>query len=571
MENPEVARALDEVADLLDLQGANPFRIRAYRNAARTISNLTQPLVELVQTPGRKLDDLPGIGEDLACKITTLLNTGNLPLLTELRAQLPPGLRDLLGVPGLGPKRAVALYKKSGIHSLDQLRDAARRQQIRGLRGFGEKTEAAILQGIDQIQQTGKRFYLAEAKVYADALSRHLGKVAGVERVDIAGSFRRRQETVGDLDILIVGNSSAAAMDALANFEGVTSVVARGETKMTVRLRTGMQVDLRLVPAESYGAALLYFTGSKAHNIALRRRAQERRLKMNEYGVFRGKKCIAGDTEAAVYATVDLPWIAPEMREDRGEIAVAEAHKLPTLIELGDIRGDLHMHTTATDGRATIAEMLSGAKARGYSYIAITDHSKRVTMAHGLDAARLRKHWRAIDRAAAKVPGITVLKGVELDILEDGRLDLPDDVLAEADWVVASIHYGQNQSKERITRRITNAIEHPHVHAIGHPTGRLIGHRAPYAVDLETVFKAAADHGCLMELNCQPSRLDLNDLDLQRAKKHGVGIVLGTDGHSVEELGFMEFGLFQARRAWLEAADVVNTRSLGQFRKRLKC
>jgi DNA polymerase (family 10) len=359
-------------------------------------------------------------------------------------------------------------------------------------------------------------------------------------------------------------------MDRLAEYEAVAEVLARGKTKMSMRLRSGLQVDLRVVPEDSYGAALQYFTGSKEHSIQLRRRAVERGLKINEYGVFRGQRRIAGRTEEDVYRAVGLPWIPPELREARGEIELALAGRLPKLLELDDLRGDLHMHTSATDGRASLEEMVEGARKKGYAYIAITDHSKRVTMARGLDARRLRAEWRAIDKLARKVKDITILKGVELDILKDGRLDLPDSVLEEADWVIASIHYDQNQPREQITKRLINAIRHPFVHAIGHPTGRLIGRRKGYDMDLEAVIRAAAEHGCLLELNAQPERLDLDDVALIAAKEHGVGMVIDTDAHAVEELGFMEFGVYQARRAGLEAADVVNTLTLTQLRKRLK-
>jgi DNA polymerase (family 10) len=359
-------------------------------------------------------------------------------------------------------------------------------------------------------------------------------------------------------------------MDRLAAYEGVAQVLARGTTKMTVRLRNGLQMDLRVVPEKSYGATLQYFTGSKAHNILVRRRGQERGLKINEYGVFRGRKQIAGRSEEEVYQAVGLPWIPPELREARGEIDMAVKNRLPRLLELHDLRGDLHLHTTVTDGRASLEEMVAAAKKRGHSYVAITDHSKRVTMARGLDERRLRQHWRAIDKLAGKVRGIKLLKGVEMDILEDGTLDLPDSVLKDADWVIASIHYGQKQPRQQITRRLLNAIRNPYVSAIGHPTGRLIGKRQGADVDLETVLKAAADYGCLLELNCQPRRLDLDDIALMAAKERGVGIVLNTDAHAVEELGFLEFGVYQARRAGLEAKDVVNTRSWTQLQKRIK-
>jgi DNA polymerase (family 10) len=567
MENPEVAQVFEEVADLLELQSANPFRVRAYRNAARTIRDVSEPLAE---RPAEKLQDLPGIGADLADKIRTILDTGDLPLRQELRGQVPAGLRELLNVPGLGPKKAQVLYRQLHVGSLDQLRQAAAEQRIRALPGFGAKTEEKILKSLDDLQETSRRVYLAEAKVYADALVQHLRPAPGLKQIAVAGSYRRRRETVGDLDLLVTCSRPGPVMDRFADYAGVAEVLARGPTRMAVRLRSGLQMDLRVVPEKAYGAALQYFTGSKAHSIELRRRAQEHGLKVNEYGVFRGDRCLAGRTEEEVYKAVGLPWIPPELREARGEIARAEDGRLPKLIELDDVRGDLHMHTTATDGRATLEEMVAAARKRGYAYIAITDHSKRVTMVRGLDAHRLRQQWKAIDKLAAKVKGMAVLKGVELDILEDGRLDLPDDVLQDADWVIASIHYGQNQPREQITRRLLNAIRNPHVHAIGHPTGRLIGKRKGYDLDLDTVLKAAADHGSLLEVNGQPSRLDLDDVAVMAARDRGVRIVVDTDAHSVEELGFMEFGVYQARRGGLEAKDVANTRTLAQFRKLLK-
>jgi DNA polymerase (family 10) len=567
MENPEVAGLFEEVADLLELREANPFRVRAYRNAGRMLRDLPEPLAGKTE---EELQELPGIGADLAGKIKTVLDTGDLPLRQELRQQVAPGLRDFVAVPGLGPKRARTLHEQLHIDSLDQLRRAAEQHHIRKLRGFGAKTEENILHALEGREESGRRVLLAEAKVYADAAVRHLKRAPGVGRVEVAGSFRRRMETVGDLDLLATCDRAGPVMDRLANYEAVAEVVARGKTKMTVRLRSGLQLDLRVVPEESYGAALQYFTGSKQHSILLRRIAQEWGLKLNEYGVFRGDKRVAGRTEEDVYAAVGLPWIPPELREARGEIEMAAEGRLPKLLELDDLRGDLHMHTTATDGRASLEEMVAAAKKRGYAYVAVTDHSKRVTMAHGLDAFNLRRHWKAIDKLAARVKGITVLKGVEVDVLEDGTLDLPDDVLAEADWVIASVHYGQRQPRERITNRLLNAIRHPHVHAIGHPTGRLIGKRKGQDIDLEAVLKAAADYGCFLELNAQPDRLDLDDVAVAAAKTHGVRIVVDTDAHSVGELGLMEFGVYQARRGGLEADDVANTRTLAQFQKLLK-
>lgn len=550
--------------------GENPFRIRAYRRAAVTVRDLPEPVSRIVKQHPEKLTELAGIGEDLAGKITSIVKTGDLPLRRDLRKKVPSGLRELLALPGCGPKRVALLHQRLKIRSIEDLRRAASRQAIRRLKGFGPKTEENILKALEQLPQTGRRMYLADAQPYARALLRYLQNSPGVKQIELAGSYRRRKETVGDLDILVTCKAAPKVIDRLLQYEEVDRALAKGRTKVSVRLHSGLQLDLRIVAEPSYGAALVYFTGSKLHNIAIRRLGQQRGLKINEYGVFRGSHRVAGRSEAEVYKTLNLPWIPPELREGRDEIELARSGKLPKLVEAEEIRGDLHMHTTATDGRATIEEMIAGAKARGLKYIAITDHSQRVTMAKGLDPRRLRHHWRAIEKAAARIPGITVLRGVEMDILEDGKLDLPDSVLEEADWVVASIHYGQNQAEKQLTRRIINAIRCPHVDCIGHPTGRLIGKRTPYPLDLEEVFKAAADYGCMMELNCQPSRLDLDEVALAAAKKRGIPIVLGTDAHAVEELRFMEFGVYQARRAGLESKDIANTRSLAQFRQMRK-
>jgi DNA polymerase (family 10) len=570
MENPEVARVLEEIADLLEIQGADPYRVRAYRNAARTVRDQPEPLAELLRNSDRRLEDLPAIGADLAGKIRTVLQTGSLPLLAELRRQVPAGVRELMRIPGVGPKRALALYRQLGVTSPADLRRAAKEHRVCALRGFGEKTEQSILRGLSVVQEGERRFLLAEAAVYADAVLRYLQGTSDLQRVEVAGSFRRRKETVGDLDVLALGHNPGRIMDRLAAYEGIGEVLARGRTRMAVRLKNGLQLDLRVVPAASYGAALQYFTGSRSHSIRLRQLAQELGLKLNEYGLFRGKRRVAGRTEEVVYRALGLAWVPPELREDRGEIERARQGSLPRLVERTDLRGDLQMHTSTTDGRASLEEMVEAARQRGHEYIAITDHSRRVTVARGLDARGLRQQWKAIEKLAARVRGITLLKGVEVDILPDGRLDLPDDVLREADWVIASIHYGQRQSREQITRRLVNAVRHPCVSAIGHPTGRIINQRPGYELDLETVLKEAADYGCLMELNAQPTRLDLDDTALLMARRYGVRVVINSDAHAVEELDFLEYGVYQARRGWLEADDVANTRPLVQFRRLLK-
>jgi DNA polymerase (family 10) len=567
MNNPQIAAVFDEVADLLEFQDANPFRVRAYRTGARTIREMSEPVADIAADPDRKLTEIEGIGKDLAEKISTLLATGSLPMHQQLLAEVPASVLVLLRVPGLGPKKAAALFKELKIASLEQLREACQAQRVRGLKGFGAKTEEAILAGLDFAGSSQQRLLWAEADVFAQSLLAHLRGLPSVEQLAAAGSYRRGRETVGDLDLLVVSNTPDEAMDHLARFAGVADVLARGDTKMSVRLGGGLQVDLRVVPAQSFGAALQYFTGSKDHNVVLRGRAKARGLKINEYGVYRGDEWIAGRSEAEVYAALDLPCFPPELREARREFDWADQGALPELITAERIQGDLHMHTTATDGQATLDEMAEAARKRGLKYIAITDHSKRVSMANGLNAERLRQQWAEIDRLNARLKGFKVLKGVEVDILERGGLDLDDEVLSEADWVVASLHYGQNQPREQITRRILGAIENRWVSAIGHPTGRLINRRKAYDVDLEAVFKAARARGKLLELNANPWRLDLDDLACAAAKSYGVPIVISTDAHSVNELDKLRYGIVQARRAGLTAADVANARPWPQLKK----
>lgn len=567
MNNAQIAAVFDEIADILEFQGANPFRVRAYRNGARVVSDLGEPLATIATDSERKLTDIDGIGKDLAEKIATLLETGQEPFHQELIAAVPKSVLAVMRVPGLGPKKAAALYRELKIESLDQLRAACEAHRVRELKGFGEKTEQMILAGLEIAGAAELRIYWAEADGVVQALKQFLADCPAVQQVDAAGSYRRGRETVGDLDFLVDSSEPDVVMDHLAKYESIESVIARGDTKMSVRLASGLQVDLRVVPAESYGAALQYFTGSKAHNVILRGRAKAAGLKINEYGVYRGEEQIAGRTEADVYATMGLPCFPPELREARKEFDWAEEGTLPKLLELEDLRSDLHMHTNATDGKATLEEMVVAARERGLEYIAITDHSKRVSMANGLDAPRLRKQWAAIDRLNERTQGIQILKGIEVDILERGGLDLEDDVLEEADWVVASVHYGQNQPSEQITARIVDALENPYVSAIAHPTGRLINRRKPYEVDLEAVFKTAARYGKLLELNSNPARLDLDDIACAAAKAHGIPIVISTDAHSTEGLNVMRYGVLQARRAGLTKKDVANTRTWPEMKK----
>jgi DNA polymerase (family X) len=582
--NAAIEAAFEQVADLLEYQGENVFRIRAYRTAARTIDGLVESLANVRADPARSLTDLEGIGGELAQKIETLLDTGRLPLLETLEQQVPAVVFELMRVPGLGPKKVKALVDALGIGSLAELEAACRAGRVQGIKGFGAKTEAAILENLAFARDPDRaRLLWNEADGIAGPLVAWLEGCPAAERVAVAGSLRRGRETVGDLDILVDSDEPAAVMQRLVDWPETADVLLRGDTKTSIRGPREVQIDLRVVPAESFGAALQYFTGSKEHNVRLRGRARDRGLSINEYGVFRLAQdtsatkgpSLAGRTEEEVYAAVDLPWIPPELREGRDEIALAAAGNLPDLVTLADIRGDLHMHTTATDGEGTLTEMVQAARERNLAYIAITDHGQRVTMAHGLDRHRLLRQWDEIDRLNESLaeegrPPIVVLKGIEVDILEKGGLDLPDEVLARADWVVASLHYGQNQPRERITARLIEAIENPHVAVIGHPTGRLINRRPAYDVDIEAVIEAAARSGTFLEINANPWRLDLDDRHAAAAKAAGVKLVISTDAHSTRGFDVMRCGILQARRAGLEAADVANTRTLAGLKQLMK-
>jgi DNA polymerase (family X) len=569
MTNVEIAAVFEHIADLLEFQGANPFRVRAYRNAARTIHDLPESAAEIVTDPNRSLMDIEGIGKDLAEKITTLVQTGSLPMLEELLAEVPESVLAILRVPGLGPKRASILFHELNVASIDQLREACQQHRVRDLKGFGAKSEATILQGLDIAAEADRRMLWADADKHVQSILSHMQSCRAIEKITAAGSYRRCQDTVGDLDFLAVAKDAQDVMEHLAHYGGLAQVLARGDTKMSIRLTGGVQVDLRVVPEISFGAALQYFTGSKQHNIVIRGRAKDNGLKINEYGVFRGERMIAGRTEEDVYAALGLPCIPPELREARREFEWADAGTLPELVELNDIRGDLHTHSTWTDGQATIEDMAQAAKQRGLKYIAITDHSKRVAMVNGLNEARVLEQWAEIDELNKRLKGFTVLKGIEVDILERGGLDLPDDVLAQADWVVASVHYGHNQPKEQITRRVIEALENPCVCAVAHPTGRMLLQRKPYEIDLDAVLKAARDNHKFMELNAHPKRLDLDDVACAAAKNLGVPIVISTDSHRTDGLASMRYGVMQARRGGLTKRDVANTHTWAQVKKML--
>jgi DNA polymerase (family 10) len=568
--NADIARVFEEIADLLDLQEANPFRVRAYRNAARTVGDLR---IDIAQTlaDGKPLPKLPGIGEDLAAKIHEIAETGTTALLERLHKEMPSGITELLRIPGLGPKRVKHLWHDLDVQTLPQLQRAALDGRIRGLAGFGEKTEAAILQAVEGQLTKKMRLKLAVAAQYAEPLAAWLGKAKGARNVVIAGSYRRMKETVGDIDILVTSSDPEAVMNRFTRYPEVREMLASGTTRASALLHSGLQVDVRVVPEESFGAAFHYFTGSKAHNIAIRRIGQERGLKVNEYGVFKvgkngAEKRIAGETEESVFAAVGLPWIPPEMREDAGEIEAARRGELPQLVTLDDLRGDLHAHTKATDGQGTLKEMALAARAAGLEYLAITEHSRRVAMAHGLDPQRLAKQVDEIDRLNPTLDGVTLLKGIEVDILEDGTLDLPDASLAALDLVVGAVHSKFNLTRAQQTERILKAMDAPYFSILAHPSGRLIGEREPYDVDMLKIVRKARARGIALELNAHPERLDLIDTYCRMAKEEGVLVAISSDAHKAEDFANLRYGVGQARRGWLSAKDVLNARRLADLR-----
>ncbi len=567
--NPEIAHLFNRYAILLDIDRANSFRVRAYRNAARTIENLPRDVGEMLAA-GEDLSELPGIGKDLAHKIAAIVETGHFAELDGIEQRIPAALADLADVPGLGPKRVKQLYESLKIKSLGDLAQAARAGKLRTLGGFGPKLEQTILKATESRTIGEQRIRLAAAEQIAEPLVTYLKGLRGVGRVVVAGSYRRRRETVGDLDILATARAGAKAIDAFVRYDEVASVLSQGTTRATVKLKSGLQVDLRVVKEESYGAALVYFTGSKAHNIALRLKGIKRRLKINEYGVFRKERWIAGRSEKEVYAEIGLPYIEPELRENSGEIEAAEAGKLPRLVTLEKIRGDLHTHTDASDGSGSIEDMARAAMARGYEYLAISDHTKHVGITHGLDARRLARQIGQIDRRNASHRDLLLLKAAEVDILPDGKLSLDKAVLADLDLVIAAVHTGFTLNAEAQTARLIRAMDNPYINIIAHPTGRLIGEREAYAVDMAKLMQAAKERGVHLEVNGQPSRLDLSDTHCRMAKEMGLKLALATDSHNPESLAYMRYALDQARRGWIEAKDVLNTRPWPQLNKLLK-
>jgi DNA polymerase (family 10) len=567
--NEQVVKLFNQYADLLEIAGENPFRIRAYREAARSISNLSKNIADLIDQEF-DLKKLPHIGEDLSQKIITIIKTGEFPALKKIQKHYPLALCELMKIEGLGARRVRILYDELHIESFDDLKKAIQAEKLKNLKGFGKNLEEKIKTSLEHKDKYALRVILIYAMNMAKPLIAYLKKLPGILEIEVAGSYRRRKETVGDLDILIISNKKIDLKKDIVAYPKVQEVLASGETKTTVRLQSGIHVDLRVIPPESKGAALLYFTGSLSHNLKLRQMAQERGLKINEYGLFKKSKPIAQKTELEMYRAMGLDYVEPELREDHGEIAAAENHQLPKLISFEDIQGDLHSHTKASDGINTLEEMANAAISLGYKYLAITEHSKRLTIANGLDEKRLLKHIDAIDELNTKFKNFTLLKSIEVDILEDGTLDLPDNVLKRLDLTVCSIHSHFNLSSEKQTERIIRAMHNSHFKIFGHPTGRLINKRKAYQFNLEKVMETAKEQECFLEMNAQPARLDLNEIHCKMAKEMGIKLAISSDAHSTSQLNFLRFGIYQARRGWLEKKDVINTLSLPHLKKILK-
>ena len=567
MDNVAIARILGEIADLLEIKSENPFKIRAYRNGADITLNHPHDLSTL---DAAGLREIPGIGKDLAARIREIAETGDSQVHRDLLSEFPPTILDLLYLQGVGPKTVATLYKELGVRTLQDLERAATDGRVRALKGMGPKKETLLLKAIAERKQHGGRHLLPDTAAAATALVAYLLEHSPTAQIEPVGSLRRGTDTCGDIDILATG-ADATLMEHFVEYTPVERVLGHGDTKSSVRIRGGFQADLRLVPPDSRGAAMQYFTGSKAHNIVLRDRAMARGLKLNEYGLFRvaDDARVAGATEEEIYAALELAWVPPELREDRGEISAAESRHLPHLIEATDLRGDLHMHTTETDGRNSIVEMAQAARAAGLEYIAITDHSQALAMANGLDEARALVHGARV-RAEDGAHGVRLLAGIECDILANGSMDLSNDCLAELDIVIASVHSAFGQDRNQMTERLLRAIENPHVDIIGHPTGRLLLKRPPYAVDIEAVIESAASHRVALEINSQADRLDLNDSQARLARDRGVRIVISSDAHSQQALGVTRWGIVQARRAWLTADDVLNTRPFQDCRSLLR-
>lgn len=580
LENLDVARELTLLADLLEIQGANPFRIRAYRNAVNTVEGLSRPLHEMVAA-GEDLTELPAIGDNVAAHIVELLQTGSIDRLREVEAEFPRSLVELMALEGLGPKKARKLFEELGVRTIDDLARALDSGKVATLEGFGEKSVTKLRHALEVHRKHTGRPRLDEVEQLIGGLLEHMRRAPGAMGLEVAGSVRRRKETIGDVDLLVQAEGDGTPIvEHFTKFRGAVRAEAAGPTKGSIVLGSSLQVDLRVVPKKSFGAALVYFTGSKDHNVAIRTRAVRDKLRVNEWGVYRvpadvdpatlgptdGKR-VAGDTEESVYEALGLAWIPPELRENRGEVQAAADGTLPQLVELEDLRGDLQMHSTWSDGKASIEVMARACAERGYEYLAITDHSGAMAMLEGLDPKRARKQWKEIEQVREQVPEIEILRSAEVDILKYGTLDMPDDVLEELDLVLISIHSFFDLDKKRMTDRVLKAMSHPTVDILAHPTGRKINSREPIALDVQAVLEAAAELSVAVELNANPRRLDLSEAHVHRAKELGVPVVISTDAHAPAGLDDMRYGIDQARRAWLEAKDVLNTRTAKQLKK----
>jgi len=566
MKNRELADIFEKMADILEFKGENPFKVNAYRKVARVLKDLSEDVAEIAKEG--KLEGIPGVGSGIAKKIKEYLETGRIAKYEEVKEGVPAELIEMMKIPGMGPKTVALVYKKLGISTISALEEAVKEGRLRELFGMGPKKEENILRGIRLLRESKGRKILGQAlPLVEEIISLLKERSKTLNKIEPAGSLRRMRETVGDLDILATGTDPKEIIDTFVSLPPVVEVLASGTTKGSVIVSSGMQIDLRVVPEDSYGAALQYFTGSKAHNIHLRNIAKDRGLKINEYGVFRGEEKIAGKEEEEVYAALSLPFIPPELREDRGEIEAAYEGKLPQVVGYDEMRGDFHVHSKWSDGSASIKEIAEKAKELGYEYLVIADHSQSMKFAGGLTPEMLINEIEEIRRVNEEVSGITLLAGAEVDIRMDGTLDFPDEVLTKLDVVIAAVHSGFKQSREEMTRRIIRALRHPEVDILAHPTGRIIGEREPYAVDIEEVIAEAARLGKILEINAYYQRLDLNDVYSRRAKELGVKLAIGTDAHHLDQLSFIRFGVAVARRGWLEREDVLNTHSLSEVKR----
>jgi DNA polymerase (family 10) len=562
MENREIAGVFEEISNLMKILQEDPkwsFKAAAYDRAKRSIESFHERAEDLAHDPSRKLTEIPGVGEDLAGKIKELVETGKCQYHQDLLKKVPCSLLQLLELQGIGPQKVRLFHKELGVNTVEDLEKAVKAGKLHGLPGMSAKTEENILKALETFQRSAGRFRLDTAYETAEELIAYLKELKEVEEVTPAGSLRRGRETVGDLDLLVTGTDHAKIADHFAKYPGVEQILGKGEDKVSVKLKNGLQVDVRLLEREKYGAALMYFTGSKEHNIALRERAKKQGWKLSEYGLFEGDKVLASRAEEEVYKKFGLQWIPPELREDQGEIEVAEKGELPKLVELKDIKGDLQMHTTASDGKTSVEEMAGAAKKLGYEYILITDHSKAVTIANGLDEKRAAENIKRIHAARKKVTGIKIWAGAEVDIMGDGTLDYPDELLKQFDIVLVSVHSRMNMPADEMTERLLKALENPYVRILGHPTGRQILRRDPFQFDVEKVFAAAKKHGVILELNGNPERLDLSDRHVRLAKERGMKVIISTDAHHPDHFQLMRYGVITARRGWLEKKDVLNT------------